>query len=78
MKYKLIRSTKGRIWVDDLFEVEADSLQEAKQKVLYDMVEPCGTETNWDTWDPMTARENDGMSTEKLYNEDELIYKNGE
>lgn len=76
MKYKITRSTKGKVWVDDYFEVEADSLDEAKEKVLEGMCEPYGTETNWESWEAMDPEDNDGMSTEKLYNEDELIYKN--
>ena len=76
MKYKIRQSTKGTVWVDDYFEVEADSLEEAKEKVLEGMCNPCNTETNWESWEAMEPEDNDGMRTLELYDEYGLIYKN--
>ena len=76
MKYKIRQSTKGTVWVDDYFEVEADSLEEAKEKVLESMCEPYNTETNWESWEAMEPEDNDGMRTLELYDEYGLIYKN--
>lgn len=76
MKYKIRQSTKGTVWVDDYFEVEADSLEEAKQKVLDGEYEPYNTEVNWDTWCDMSPEDNDGWRTQELYDGTELIYKN--
>lgn len=78
MKYKIIQSTKGTVWVDDYFEVEAYSLEEAKEKVLEGMCEPYNTETNWKSWNAMEPEDNDGMRTLELYDGCELIYKNGD
>ena len=64
------------MWVDDYFEVEADSLEEAKEKVLEGMCEPYNTETNWESWEVMEPEDNDGMRTLELYDEYGLIYKN--
>ena len=77
MKYKIRQSTKGTVWVDDYFEVEADSLKEAKEKVLEGMCEPYGTETNWESWYAISPEENGGCRTCGLYDGTDLIYKNG-
>lgn len=53
MKYKIRQSMKATVWVDDYFEVEADSLEEAKEKVLERMCEPYDTKINWDSWYPL-------------------------
>ena len=76
MKYRIRRSTKGTVWVDDYFEVEADSLGEAKEKVLEGSCEPYNTETDWESWSDMDPEDNDGMRTLELYDEFGLIYKN--
>lgn len=76
MKYKIRRSTKGTVWVDDYFEVEADSLGEAKEKVLEGSCEPYNTETDWESWSDMDPEDNNGMRTLELYDEFGLIYKN--
>ena len=76
MNYKIRQSTKGTVWVDDYFEVEADSLEEAKEKVIEGMCKPYNTEINWESWEAMEPEDNDGMRTLELYDEYGLIYKN--
>lgn len=78
MKYTIRQSTKGTVWVNDFFEVEADSLEEARQKVLNGEYEPYNTETDWEFWEDMEPEENDGYRTKELYHKEKLIYKNGE
>lgn len=69
---------KATVWVDDYFEVEADSLEEAKEKVLERMCEPYDAKINWDSWYVVSPEENGGRRTWELYDGTDLIYKNGD
>jgi hypothetical protein len=63
------------------FEIEAKSLEEAKQKAIEFHLEMGTTELSWeenmDTQEPMSVEENGGESTEELYDEEgNIIWDN--
>jgi hypothetical protein len=74
--------TKVTTWYRTPFEIEAETLEEAKQKAI-DYVKDDGHSTQcWeqidDTIQGMSVEENDGESTEELYTYDdgEMIWDN--
>lgn len=76
--------TKVTTWYRTPFEIEAETLEEAKQKAI-DYVKDDGHSTqSWeqidDTIQGMSVEENDGESTEELYtySDGEMIWDNGE
>ena len=75
--------TKVTTWYRTPFEIEADTLEEAKQKAI-DYVKDDGHSSQcWeqidDTIEVMSVKENDGNSTNELYCTDDvnLIWSNG-
>ncbi|MGM9533551.1 hypothetical protein [Intestinibacter sp.] len=76
MKYKLYRDSLVKIWVRDFFNIEADSLEEAIEK-LEDQDDFYDTEFIWETQEFLTPEENNGNVTEEIYDEnDNLVYSN--
>lgn len=73
---------KVTTWYRTDFSIEANSLEEAREKakefVKSDEVTMVGWEAVEDTIEIMFPDENDGHSTEELYDqENQLVYKNG-
>jgi hypothetical protein len=84
MKFEFFKDTLGTIWYRDCVEVEADSYEEAKQKVIdavenYDDLEVIYSEPIWETWNETSIKENDECATLEIQNPEtaEIIYKNG-
>ena len=76
MKYKLYRDSLIKVWIRDFFDIEADSLEEAIEK-LNDLDDFYNTEILWDTEESLTPEENNGNVTEEIYDEnDNLVYSN--
>jgi hypothetical protein len=76
--------TKVTGWYRTPFEIEADTLEEAKEKAI-DYVKSGETSyISWeqidDTVETMSVKDNDGESTEELYtnSDGEMIWDNGE
>ena len=76
--------TKVTGWYRTPFEIEADTLEEAKEKAI-DYVKSGETSyISWeqidDTVETMSVKDNDGQSTEELYCTDDVnvIWANGE
>ena len=63
--------TKCTTWYRTNFEIEANSLEEAKQKAIEFVKEDEHGEIPWEqvdcTIEPMSVEENDNQSTEELY-----------
>jgi hypothetical protein len=75
--------TKVTTWYRTPFEIEAETLEEAKQKAIDYVKEDGHSYHNWelidDTIQGMSVEENDGESTEELYtnSDGEMIWDNG-
>jgi hypothetical protein len=84
MKYQFFKDTLGTIWYRDCVEIEADSYEEAKQKII-NAVENCDDleivycEPIWETWDEITVNNNDGFATLEIQDLEtgKTIYRNG-
>lgn len=80
--YNFYIDTKVTDWYRTEFEIEADSLKEAKLKAIEFVKEDQHGEIPWEqvdcTIEPMSVEENDNQSTEELYYEssDNLIWDN--
>lgn len=76
--------TKVTTWYRTPFEIEADTLEEAKQKAIDYVKDDGHYNDGWeqidDTPEIMSIKENGGESTEELYTyeDGEMIWDNGE
>ena len=76
--------TKVTGWYRTPFEIEANTLEEAKQKAIEFVKSGETTYISWeqidDTVETMSVKDNDGESTEELYtySDGEMIWDNGE
>ena len=84
MKFEFFKDTLGTIWYRDCVEVEADSYEEAKQKMIDavkydDELEIIWSEPIWGTWNETTIDDNDEFSTLEIQEPEtgKIIYKNG-
>ena len=84
MKYEFFKDELGTIWYRDCIEIEADSYEEAKQKVIdavenYDDIEVFDSEPLWETWNETSIKDNDGYATLEIQDPEtsKTIYKNG-
>ncbi len=84
MKYEFFKDELGTIWCRDCIEIEADSYEEAKQKVIDavendDYVKRIYSEPLWETWNETSIKDNDGHATLEIQDPEtaEIIYKNG-
>lgn len=84
MKYEFFKDMLGTIWYRDCVEIEADSYEEAEQKVIEaikndDELKIVYSEPIWETWDETTVDDNDGFATLEIQcpEIDKIIYKNG-
>ena len=75
--------TKVTTWYRTPFEIEAETLEEAKRKAIELIEDDRHSEISWeqidDTIQVMSVEENDGESTEELYtySDGEMIWDNG-
>lgn len=84
MKYEFFKDTLGTIWYRDCVEIEADSYEEAKEKVIKavendDELDVVYSEPIWDTWNELSPKDNDGQPTLEIQDSesDKIIYRNG-
>ena len=76
--------TKVTGWYRTPFEIEANTLEEAKLKAIEFVKSGETTYISWeqidDTLETMSVKDNDGESTEELYtySDGEIIWDNGE
>jgi len=76
--------TKVTGWYRTPFEIEANSLEEAKQKAIEFVKSGETSYISWeqidDTVETMSTKDNDGESTEELYtnSDGEMIWDNSE
>lgn len=66
--------TKVTTWMRTPFEIEADTLEEAKKKAIEFHKQGNTGSIGWDeimdAQEPMTLEENDGQSTEELFDDE--------
>jgi hypothetical protein len=80
--YDFYLDTKVTTWYRTPFEIEADSLEEAKQKAIEFVKEDEHSSISWEqideTTEVMSVDENGGESTEELYYEtsEKMIWDN--
>ena len=84
MKFEFFKDTLGTIWYRACVEVEANSYEEAKQKMIDavkydDELEVLWVEPIWETWNETTIDDNDEFSTLEIQEPEtgKIIYKNG-
>lgn len=84
MKYEFFKDTLGTIWYRDCVEIEADSYEEAKEKVIKavendDELDVVYSEPIWGTWNELSPKDNDGQPTLEIQDSesDKIIYRNG-
>lgn len=73
---------KVTTWYRTHFDIEANSIEEAREKATELVKSGMTTEMGWESVDEtielMSPEENDGQSTEELYDqENQLVYNNG-
>lgn len=73
--------TKVTTWMRTPFEIEADTLEEAKQKAIEFHKQGNTSSIGWDdimdTQEQMSVDENDGQPTEELFDEEgNVIWEN--
>lgn len=85
MKFNYYLDTKQTVWRRTHFEVEAETIDEAKNKMLqiieddniYDEPHFVENEILYDTFEDMGVDENGGCATQELFIEDgEMIWEN--
>lgn len=84
MKFEFFKDTLGTIWYRDCVEIEADSYEEAKEKVIKaiendDELDIVYSEPIWETWNETTIDDNDTFATLEIQNPEtgKIIYRNG-
>ena len=82
-RYDFYLDTKVTTWYRTPFEIEANSLEEAKQKAIEFIENDGQADIPWEHIDgsiePMMVKENDGFNTNELFCQDDvnLIWGNG-
>lgn len=78
MEYNFYVDRKSTIWDREYYTVEAESEEEALEKILYDGVDSYDHETLYDSQEYIEPEENNGESTLEAYDgeNDTLIYTN--
>lgn len=66
MKFNLYKDSKNTIWRRDYFNIEADSIEDAINKILNLDVFPDDSELLSDTEEGMLPSENGGQCTEEI------------
>jgi hypothetical protein len=81
--YSFFLDTKVTTWMRTEFEIEADSLEDAKLKAIEFHKQGNTSDISWedimDTQEPMSVEDNDGQPTEELYcaEDSSIIFNNG-
>lgn len=76
---KLYRDTKETVWKRDTFDIDADSIEEAVNKILDCDVYPTDSDFLAETEEPMSPADNGGYSTEQIWDNEtyKTVYSNG-
>lgn len=84
MKYEFFKDTLGTIWFRDCVEIEADSYEEAKEKIIQTIendeeLNLIYSEPIWETWNETAVDDNDGFATLEIQDLEtgKIIHKNG-
>ena len=84
MKYEFFKDTLGTIWFRDCVEIEADSYEEAKEKIIQTIendeeLNLIYSEPIWETWNETMVDDNDGFATLEIQDLEtgKIIHKNG-
>ena len=84
MKYGFFKDTLGTIWFRDCVEIEADSYEEAKEKIIQTIendeeLNLIYSEPIWETWNETMVNDNDGFATLEIQDLEtgKIIHKNG-
>lgn len=85
-KFRFNQDVKVTVWVRQSFTIEADNKEDALKKTERFKTEDVTGEiddvdwiTLWDTQEPMSPKDNDGMCTIELYDDhDNLIGQNAD
>ena len=84
MKYEFFKDTLGTIWFRDCVEIEADSYEEAKEKIIQTIendeeLNLIYSEPIWETWNETMVNDNDGFATLEIQDLEtgKIIHKNG-
>jgi len=77
-KFNLYQDLKSTIWRREYYSIDAESEDEAVNKILNNKVEMSDSELLYDTEECMKPDENNGHSTVEIYNDvtEDLIYTN--
>lgn len=76
-KFELYKDSKCTVWFREYYSVEAETIEEAVEKIVSDEVESNSSEFLYDTAEFLVPEENDGFATEEIYEGSDQYYKNG-
>lgn len=78
-KFKLYEDILSRSWNRYFYDVEADTIEEAVEKVRYGEVDCYDSEQIYEVIDELDPVDNNGSPTREIYNDkDELMWHNAE
>jgi hypothetical protein len=78
-KFKLYEDILSRSWNRYFYDVEANTIEEAVEKVRYEEVDCYDSEQIYEVIDELDPVDNNGSPTREIYNDkDELIWHNAE
>lgn len=78
-KFKLYEDILSRFWNRYFYDVEANTMEEAVEKVRYEKVDCYDSEQIYELIDGLDSENNNGNPTRKIYNDkDELMWHNAE
>ena len=88
MKYRFYKNEKATIWYQDVYLIEAETEEQAQELFIkackdgdeseYDEIELDYSEPLFETWSPISLKDNKEYSTIEIIDVDgNLIWKNG-
>ena len=88
MQYRFYKNEMATIWYQDVYLVEAETEEQAQKLFIeackegdeseYNEVELDYSEPLFETWSPISLKDNEGYSTIEIINENgNLIWENG-
>ena len=78
-KFKLYEDILSRSWNRYFYDVEANTIEEAVEKVRYEEVDCYDSEQIYEVIDELDPVDNNGSPTREIYNDkDELMWHNAE
>lgn len=78
-KFKLYEDILSRSWNRYFYDVEANTMEEAVEKVRYGEVDCYDSEQIYEVIDELSPEDNNGSPTREIYNDkDELMWHNAE